>query len=73
MNPLYRQFSTLSDAEAYCDSLLAQQPLPGGVTNAWSAPVAMIDGTYTVIVPNNFTDALAVTWQSGWEPVGYDQ
>jgi len=60
----YRQFSTLTDAQAYAQAqtVLANLP-PGSVTTQWSCPEALADGTYVV---QCFSDTAAIAWQAGW-------
>lgn len=61
---VFRQFPTLSAAQAYCDAqtVLAALP-PAGVTQDWSQPVQLADGTY---VAQAFSDPGAEPWRTDW-------
>jgi len=60
----YKQFSSLIDAQSYCDAQTALMNLkPGYITTRWADPILLTDGTY--VVPA-YQDDTAISWQSTW-------
>ena len=64
MNPTYQHFTNLADANAYIAAQTALMALPpDGVTQVWTVPITLADGTYVVLAYN---DATAVVWDPSW-------
>ncbi len=60
----YRRFTTLLDAQNYCDAQTALMRLPDGdVTTTWAVPQELGDGSF--VVPA-YQDATAVPWDPAW-------
>lgn len=65
MTTLWRQFTTKSDCQTWCDqqTLAANLP-PSQVTQKWSEPFQLADGSWVAI---SFNDPAASEWKANWQ------
>lgn len=63
MSNLYRDFSTETECQTWCNQQTTLANLPSnGVTTVWSEPMLLTNGTY---IAQAFNDSAAIPWQSG--------